>query len=291
MNLYDYSGGAIGLDVFGLLSYTSGSGEDDSTEHINIYLPSGGKYTKYTFVHTVSTSKNANIWRVGHADETDSELQTIRALTVTGEWECAVKISGRSDFSGGYLHGDETIESITFIKDGQPISDISSISENTPFNILEILQVSDLYDPNDSVTKIASHYSRHTFDCNKGILTISQKVLWKNSYSMENSYLAMFPIAKAVSSKYYTDYDYNLSNITIPVNQLGVSESVLIGDSLCARFAVSDYPKSINDRTFTILDNGGGTYNKCYYIAAKNGDTVENGTIWRSISEYRFLLT
>lgn len=289
--IYTYDGEVAFAPPVGKIQYKTGEGQDASSEWVEIFLPSiNDEYVKYSFVHTVLSEKNANIWRIAYANEVNSNMVTGMAITTTGEWECAIKIYGRSDFSGGFLHGDEVMTNITFLIDDEEITDMSAISSLTEFVNLTILQSSVLYDPNDSTTVIANHYSEHIFKPD-GTVYINQTVEWLGNYTLGSSYLAMFPISKDVSEKYYTNYDFVMDNIVIPIQKTNVSKVTLTGENLLSSFWVDEYPKDKQNLKLMILDNGGGVYNKCYYVAAENNDTVVNGDVWKSESRYRISLT
>lgn len=49
--------------------------------------------------------------------------------------------------------------------------------------------------------------------------------------------------------------------------------------------SVPEYPELKGSDRFLITDNGGGAYNKMYFIACK-GQEVKYGDIWRSVTKY-----
>ena len=98
------------------LCYIGSAGADGSTERLEIYIPASVGYVRYDFLHCVNSNYNADVWRMGYAYAVSDDLSERFALTDSGEWETAVKLSGRSDFSGGYYHGDNILKNIVFFE-------------------------------------------------------------------------------------------------------------------------------------------------------------------------------
>lgn len=275
---------------------------ENNVEKLYIWIPTESNlYIKYVFIHTINNNINANVWRIDRAYKTNRFFEDMNELTVGGEWECALRLEGRSDFSGGAAHGDEIMSGVSFIIDGRIISDITSYTEKTPFEKLTILQNSILYDPNDSQTQIALHTSEHIFqkDDKKQVI-INQTIKWLQDCDIASCYLAMFPVSKNVSSKIYDNYAYNLSNITFGT-YYNISEVHIFDDNFKYKFifGVDKYVKDDFDRngSFRIMDNGGLDYNKCYYTVSsgssasdKAGEVTEN-TIWQTSTYYGISLS
>lgn len=275
------------------LQYENASG----SEKLYIWIPiHARKYVKYVFEHTILASKNANVWRVDRAYLCYRDLAEEMLLTEGGEWECAVRLAERDDFSGGKAHGDEIFNNITFVIDGVAVSDISVYTNMTEFARLNILQNSTLYDPADSTTVIAVHMSEHVFADDEKQLKIKQTVKWEGSFDIATCYLAMFPISKSVSDEWYNDYSFNKESIVLGsyynINEVNLFSSV---GNIQSQFGVSKYVKNDNyskNGRFMISDNGGLSYNKCYYtiaagesITAKSGE-VTSDTVWQTETYY-----
>lgn len=265
------------------IQYCTGTGLDSSNEWVDVYIPCGLKYVKYVLVHTVDIATNADVWRIANAYVTDAEFNILYNLSTPGEWELAVKIQGRSDFSGGYAHGDETlIEDPVFFINGLPV-DITDYTDITPVDTFSITERTNLYDPNDSTSIIAKHGSEHIFT-NDG-MAIKQGVLWLWNYTMSNCYLAMLPIAKAVVTKFLTNYKFLSTPITGDVTEVKATYSKIFGDSVSCEFSVPKY--SPDSLYFFLTDNGGNPYHKCYFaIDARNG--VSNSDFWETETHYKF---
>lgn len=265
------------------LKYVSAS----PSNYVEIYVPNVNGYVKYEFMRDVNASINADIWRVDGAYHTDDNLVQDYALTTAGEWEIAVKIQGRDDFSGGSAHGDEVLTSIVFIVDGKP-TDITALTSLTAFDELYIVENSNLYDPNDSETVFANHNSVHIF--NKDGLTIKQACKFVVSETIQTAYMAMLPIAKAVSNRLVPNSDY--VPITINNNRLYDVSDVTIYKSdgkVQANFYVPEFQFFGNNFKFLCIDNGGTQYNKCYFVNTLEDLNVSSGTIWKSETRYEFI--
>lgn len=274
------------------LKYVSGSGGGYSTERVEIYIPTTNGYIKYNFVHSYSTSVNADIWRVDKAYLVNGSFVETKAITADGEWECAVKISERDDFSGGVIHGDEKYTNIYWLVDGK-LTDITTLTDYTDFDDLRIIQTSNLYDPNDHTTVVAEHGSEHCFNAsNRDDLIIRQSVKWKGAYSLGFSYLAMFPIAQSAVNKIYTDNGFAPAT---PVNgYYGYVNTATYYDSngsVSAEFGINKYPtnNSVYNKSFSTQDNGGSNYYKGYYCVCGTDISVTNGTLWQSETKYKII--
>ena len=271
-----------------LAQYISGTGIGLSTERLEIYVPANSGYIKYNFVHSVDVTRNANVWRIENAVVCNGYLQKIADYTTSGEWECAVKLKDREDFSGGLAHGDEITEEVTLIIDGEP-KDISSITEITPFLTLSIYQRSKIYDPSDSETEIATHGSEHCFDW-KG-LTLKQDVKWLVSEEVVTAYLAMFPAAKAYTNKIIGNVNYQKKNLPQTIEEQDVTSVTLFSDTISSSsiFSINKYPTGLSslEHKFYCGDNGGQPYNKCYYVSKSTGTyTTTINEVWNVEVKY-----
>lgn len=273
------------------IQYVTGSIEGSASEGLNIFLPTKVGYIRYAFVHTVSESLHADVWRIHRAYAVDDSFNDRFLLTTTGEWEMAVHLPSRADFSGGYAHGDEIMESITFIVDGK-ITDITALTNRTEFNRIEIIQDSDVYDPNDSTTIFAKHGSKHIFDSKMNDhIVIEQALKFTSSQTMTTCYMAMFPPAKVTTNAYYEDINFKDTLITTYPIVVDEAREVTIHSEdvgFIARFSI---PKTVETSNLTsgnhlkIHDNGGSDYNKCYYTLCGDANVVAN-EVWKTQTNY-----
>lgn len=271
-----------------VLRYVGGSGVDYSTERVEVFIPTGNGYIEYEFVHSVYQDSNADIWRMAFAYACNNSFSKRYALTVGGEWECAVHLPNRADFSGGVTHGDEVLtdEAVFFINGS--VVDISDYTDYTPFTNLVVVEASELFDPNDSTTVIANHGSEHIFSADG--LKINQSLQWVSSQELTNCYMAMHLPAKSLTDHMYTDNGIIPFEITTyPVSFDGAKCAVLYGKDSGVRteFSIGEYPVIENGNELLLTDNGGQAYNKCYYVIT-TGSSVAANTLWKTETNYKF---
>jgi hypothetical protein len=265
--------------------YKNNAGEHSSNERVDIYIPQSKGYILYSLVHTISASINVNIWRMGYTWYCNDNFEKITQLTIDGEWECAVKLDGRDDFSGGYAHGDQILSTIKFFVDGANV-DITSFTTLTPINNFVCVQSSELFDPANNSNKIADLGCVHIFN-NEG-LTIKQALKWAISDTLSTCFLAMFPVSKSVSDSFYTNIDYNPRSITFGTFSKDINDVTLYKNNgdYTFDFSIPEYVKGLSGEVFLLTDNGGYNYNKCYYQVCNSG-TVSINDLWQTMTKYK----
>lgn len=270
-----------------IIRYSSESGTN-ITERVHVYVPAGVGYVEYDFVHNVSADRNANVWRVDYAYACDSKFNRRFNLTTAGEWEVAVHLHDRDDFSGGIAHGDQIMTNVVFFVDGSVV-DISNYTALTAVSNFTIAEASELYDPADHTTVIANHGSEHIFT--KDGLKIRQSLLWLDNQQLDSCFMAMHLPAKAVTDHMYTDnsvipFEIETYNIRFPESKY----AVVYGENSGVRseFSIGEYPHGVGNGDYLLItDNGGGAYNKCYYVITTT-TAIEANTLWKSETNYKF---
>lgn len=269
-----------------------GTASGNIVESLDVFLPTKIGYVRYHIIHGTSVAGNYDIWRIEGAYATDTALNDRFALTTGGEWEMAVKLSGNPDFSGGTTHGDEVMDSITFFVDGNLV-DISDFTEPTVFSDFQFVQVSKVYNASDSSQQIATHTSVHQFK--DAELTINQTLLWNlpESTQLSAAYMAMHLPAKAVTDHCYTDMAFIPETCLSKYGDTPNAKYVSVyGDTSGVKtdFWITDYPTGLSGGDKLLMtDNGGGSYNKCYYVVAGNTAWLPSGeTLWKTSTHYRF---
>lgn len=262
-------------------------------ERFDIYIAQKkAGYIKYSFIRSYDTTINCNVWRISLAKYCDDEFNEVATLTTAGEWEAAIKISGRSDFMGGVAHGDEVFNNIVFVIDGKP-TNVTGITDPMSFDEIRIYEDSNLYDPNDSVTAVAKHTSEHIFNSNG--VTINQSILWQASLTLAESYMAMFPVAQAVTTHYCVDKDFTpnaipsggFDNLVKP----NTKKVCLWGANFFAEFGIEAYTDFVSPPRLLAHNNGGTSYNKCYFYSttATGGTTVSTGDEWKTTTKFKLV--
>ena len=170
---------------------------------LTVYMKTIAKntYLGYRFRHKTAeynvnnSSSNYDIWRLRGVGVYTKESTTFKDILTDGliheasEWECAIKETGMPDFVGGSTHGDEFLESIVFILDGNVYTDPTQFSTKT-CKELRIIRKSKLYRANtNSETYIADHYVDYLFKNNE--IIIDNRVDWKVDTNCGISYLCM----------------------------------------------------------------------------------------------------
>ena len=262
--------------------------DNASTEELRIYIPTAVGYIKYVFGHFVNPLINADNWRISVAESVDDNLEKRFPITTTGEWETAVRIENRPDFSGGILHGDEIVTGLSVLLDGTKTTPLS-IRELTYFDELKITEASTLLDPNDNKTIIAIHEKEYIFTTDG--LVINQKVEWNVAELLSGCYLAMFPISKEVSDVVSFDNDYVEHNTCdlIGTNHQNIKTIKIHStkNGFYGTFGVATYPTGLcGGDKILITDNGGNSYNKMYFVVC-NGHQSSVGEVWESKTIYK----
>ena len=266
-----------------IIEYDNNAGDESSTEHITITIPRtvSGKYTQYLMGHCVDLGSNADVWRIMRS------YSNTRQITMAGEWECALHLLNRSDFSGGITHGDEVDTNIIAFVDGTK-TNISDL--NTKCSVLRIVRSSNMYDPDDQTTVIAEHGVEYIFTADG--LELKQSIKWLGSYSVTNCYATMLPIIKAYSTERFDNTSFKVAvnpasnySDSIP-NATEITEYNDTYD-ITYTVGVTDYPTGMTggDR-IVVTDNNGINYNKIYFPICSSG-SVTNGDTWKTDSYYK----
>lgn len=272
------------------------------TEGLAIYIPVGTHYIEYNMRHYEKTADNCDVWRIFKAYQTDSGFLREKTITESGEWECAIRITGREDFAGGSTHGDEimTGDFLVFL-DGALVEDLTTLVSSS-FKELRIVRQSLLYDPGDPAVEpyppeekvaFAEHGCEYVFTAEG--LRINQSVKWLAEESILRSYLAMFPISKSAVNHAYSDLDFSpidLQNAVVPFVKSGAKKAVLYGADVNAEFRTERYPTGlVGGDVWSVSDNSGQNYYKNYYHVlgsdTPNAAVAHVGDLWQSTTVYK----
>lgn len=271
------------------VTYSSpGIGSDNSIAQIDVDIPKGMTRlgVRYRMGHCVNADNNADVWRLVHVYRLSIRgVETI--MTRSGECECALRLANRDDFSGGIIHGDEVDQNVTFFVDGIQ----KSASEVTGFcKEFRIVRNSILYDPADSTTPIAEHGCEYIYTLDG--LTINQSIKWLISASLAACYLAMYPILKTYSGYRYDDTSYAVTANTTTDYSVSIPSAKSVTEfnaEIASTVEIPVYPSGLTggDRA-VITDNGGGGYNKIYFVICTGG-TSTVGELWKSTTVYKII--
>ena len=282
-----------------LVKYVNASILGDVTERIDIFIPTTVGFVRYRFAHVVDSDINADSWRIIGAFACDEKLNDRFQIVTNGEWEMAIQIEGRPDFIGGSLHGDEVVNAVHFFVDGVKKS-LEDLSEITGFETLRIVEDTQMYDPNDNVTKVATHGKEYTFTANG--LVLKQSVNWETSQRIATSYMTMLPIFRGndnystlqITDRYYCDADFVEYDVSVPGTgaafswKKDVRSATIYSDKsgVCASVEIVKTPNTTGGDWFQV--SGSNQYNKLYFTCAGRDGThvTEVGERWNTETRY-----
>lgn len=250
-----------------------------------VFLPGGDGYFKFTLKRLTipyidgKIYQNQDLWRLYQlylCRKTENGFENIYDFPIanTGEWECAMKITGTPDFHGGF-HGYEHFTKYSF----------SALDDR-----FEFVQESNIYLQGTRDDLVATHKKHYLFK--DGALSIDQSLEWKKSVPVMRIYFAMLPIRRKEEDFQITDtalyngecYDISEEGHTTPLSpgcELKVKEMTVCSKTsgITATLTV-DY-----DNDFFIQNTP--QYNKLYFNYAKDVQT-KVGEVWKATSTYKF---
>lgn len=274
------------------------SGDDDT---VYFFMPTETDlWLRYTFQHYTSESKNADGWvmYVVHAGTYVGGVFTASyPVVVAGEWEMAVKIDGRPDFIGCRNHGSEITTSIRFFADGTEFTPTDGLTMKV--RELAIVEISDMYDPDDEVTVVGTHYKDYRITKQDGI-TVRQRIDWILDETMNSaSYVCMFPVCRGNDSQSdiqvtdtaycdydYLDYDVSTTSHSMSAHRHGLSFYRLRGSETGVSAEASWEIEDEQDGSWSMISNS-TAYNKVYVAYCGTGYEVKAGDSWKWKSRYR----
>ena len=267
--------------------YTKRQNLEYSDGRLKIFIKTEDGYINYNLVRTVNSARNADIWRMSQAFWYSDDLEENYSITTSGaEWDMAIKLSGASDFIGGYAHGDEIMTDVIFEIDGVE-TDITTLVDITEFTTIKVYVNSIGYNPDNQTEEALKHYKEFTID--KHGVKLYQKVEWLNDYSIPsgNSHLAMMPPLKTLSNMCKLD---NNSPYSVPPYRTWqrCKKALVYGveSGFYFEMSVPLSPFMTEQGTLFIMsDNGGNNYNKMYYSVELNCN-VKKGDIWEQITQW-----
>ena len=231
------------------------------------------------------------------------------------EWEMAIKevIDGTETdaFIGGTQHGNEIVDNITFLIDGQVCEDITTIADNTECEKLEIVRTSKVYrnntlefsdssNPTDGI-QVATHYVCYTITHND--ITINQNLDWIVDTTCNYSCMAMLGARRLLGdgTTQVSDtgmrqdegipYDCGTSGFTTPIaNSLENCKKAWLwnrgsnGGLKCSFSAEILEETNMPGKNFKFSNHD--SYNKFYFGYCTNGQKVSSGDRWHCKAKY-----
>jgi len=251
----------------------------------------GNKYIGIDILHNVNPSIRADNFTLRNVNvyEFDGENFTIlpnTSIVTGGEWDCAIKELGKSDFMGGISHGDEVYTSVVAFVDGKLI-DIDNDNFLMECNEVDFYTKSHLLEVDNPVDNILAQHDKK-FIINKSGIYVEQRVKFLQSIELDNSYLLMLPIARDISGVYvtnkgYMDNDYAIKDLSNQGNVITgtKAKSVTIynqgaGHQVKARVELIDSNNETDDFWMFLPTSA---YNKIYQRFVHN-KTTEINEVW-----------
>ena len=269
--------------------YSNDKIKSTNQERFYVFYKNGSGFIRYSFVHNISIEKNSNIWRMDKVFLVDSLLNEVLEIVTDGEWEFAVKIKERPDFSGGIAHGNELYNYVNFFIDGKN-NDSFKKDSIYEFEEFRVVQISTMYDPNYEDIVIAKRECEHIFHDKS--LKIRQTIKWENEDNivLTYAYLGMFPASKKTFTKYYYDQDNSIEALGERKILNNAKRLNLIGNNALAEFTIEHSTNSIDGvNRIIITDNSSEKYFKCYNIITTKESILNPKEIWTVTVNYKIM--
>ena len=269
----------------------------------NIYLCYRFRYMSKEYIAD-DASSNYDIWRlrgVGVYEKNGDafvDILTDGLIHEASEWECAIKETGMADFVGGSTHGDEILESIVFMLDGNVYTDPTQFVDKT-CKELRIIRKSKLYRCNTNKgVHIANHYVDYLFKNNE--VTIDNRVDWKVDTNCGISYLCMLGAKRLNGTTQITNKGIKQGDGSVlDVSTEGHSnngttkrctKAYLWNDGSNGGVNVSMSVEILENNFFPNFNfkfDNRADYNKFYFDQCGQNFNVKNGDIWFNKALYK----
>jgi len=273
--------------------------------HLYAYLPTlvNDKYIKYPILHYTSVPNNADGWGINEAylaTYSNGVFTDRTKVCLVGEWEMAIKLTGRSDFIGTKAHGDEVNTYAKFYVDGIGYTLVAG--DSFACSELKIVQKSTMYDPNDHTTVVGYHTKEHVFTASG--IRIKQRIDWVVTDTADSSYIAMLPIIrgndttsiaqiteKAFDELTYDEYDVSVGGFSNYISQHISGRAALniygTTSGISARISADIVNRPAS--AFGFVQNIVNDYNKLYLAYCGDGFAITVGDKWEWESAYKLM--
>lgn len=245
-----------------------------------LYKPTGcGKYyLGLLFERVVKASINSDVWRLSNVRIYDINFAATEheSVVLNGEWECAIKETGASDFMGGTAHGDENTIFGEGYLDGKRL-DLSNdfTMSGKKFEFLSVSELNRVDIPSEVV---CNHVKKYTFTVNS--VKVDQVFKFLEGMALDASYVAMFPINRAYTQTLWRNSMDSIEDISQDnhpqVRTIGNKQSVFMsGDILTATVDIECESNHI--ATLYVSGSDSPRYNKVYFSFIGEGGKVVSG--------------
>ena len=262
--------------------------------------PKDSAYMRYRFSHQTEAG-NYDIWRInGMYDETRpnrNEFTQVRRVAI-GEWETAIRQSGKPDLMGGAIHGDEIMSNGALLIDGFNTETNPVDTRYYRARKVEFRQVSTLYEVGTSLGNPLATVTKR-WEWFDGEFHLSQRTEWLAAITVDAGYQAMFPIERVQ----YNDTGVEITNGAMreplwPVINVG-SAGHATPDTNAGYIkiwgATNGYAGEVEilkgwdkpNRRSTIED--AAEYNKFRFDVCGSGYATTVGEVWDTKARYRVM--
>lgn len=268
---------------------------DQQPTYMKVYIKaaeSGNKYFQYNFIMFDEPSNVYKGWRLDkHFIATrNSEFQFTQGKQITngGEWECAIKQSGTTDFMGGRAHGHELAFMNNLYVDGVKVE--WGLEQFIKCSKIKMIQGSKLIEDN-TTNEVCTKYT--TWDITADELLLTHHIEWLASISLADTYLCMLPIIRysdmngqiteaGAREPYWQEEEMVTTQFSPIFSTAG--HAMIWGPEVSAEVKVlSGWDKPGRHFNFS----NAAAYNKFYFDSTGNY-TTSIGEVWDQVSSYKF---
>lgn len=154
------------------------------------------KYIRYHMDRRENLDTRSDVWRINTVHEVirafgEFGFATGTEICSSGEFECAIMETGKTDYMGGWRHGDDQAVLVTMFADGK-VLDPAYIG-NFKCSRFEVIQKSELLEVDNPVRNVrATAYRRWVFE--DGKMELFSHVVFAAAINLKIAFFNMFPI-------------------------------------------------------------------------------------------------
>lgn len=280
---------------------------------VTVYMKAGAAdrptYIRHPMEHYVDAARNIDVWRTNQPSEatrqSDGSFLVGQKIIQNSEVDTAIKLTGRIDFSGGKMHGNEEMTSaVVWLVDGVQIDPSAGLTY-APHR-LELIQKTQLYDPGTATetqysprgTAYVELTKRHRWqDGEYGIRTHVRELV-SDGTTVNTAFFLMVPIMRldtaddttqithtAARSPYYDIEDVSAVDFTKVET---TSDRVLVwGDRYAAEWRAIE---GWSDASRLVYVDNRAMYNKIYPGFFRNDTFALTGAEYDVESAFRITI-
>jgi len=154
------------------------------------------KYIRYHMDRRENLDTRSDVWRINTVHEVirafgEFGFATGTEICSSGEFECAIMETGKTDYMGGWRHGDDQAVLVTMLADGRVLD--PAYVGNFKCSRFEVIQKSELLEVDNPVRNVrATAYRRWVFE--DGKMELFSHVVFAAAINLKIAFFNMFPI-------------------------------------------------------------------------------------------------